>query len=211
MRRQAGLAAIALALLLGACTAGPQQNAESPEGTSGAAPAPSELPDSALLQPPGTEEYTAAIAECMIAAGFGATVSSDSITYDPIPSEQRSQFDAASETCALEAAPFAPVSAPITDALLRLNYDRNEAAAKCLEENGFSTPSLGSYQEWLDDLYADAPYDAFADVRASELSGGATVQSVEQKCPAPDRFFLDPTTMIYESEVDYEAYRRSEG
>src|SRR6478672_176122 len=59
MRRQAGLAALALALLLGACTAGPQQNAESPESTSGAAPAPSELPDSALLQPPGTEEYTA--------------------------------------------------------------------------------------------------------------------------------------------------------
>lgn len=210
MRRQAGLAAIALALLLGACTAGPQQDAESPGGTSGAAPAPSDLPDSALLQPPGTEEYTSAIAECMIAAGFGATVTSDSITYDPIPSEQRSQFDAASEICVSEAAPFAPVSAPITEALLRLNYDRDEAAAECLEDNGFSVPSLGSYQEWLDDLYADAPYDAFADVRASELSGGASVLSAEQKCPAPARFFLDPTTMIYESEVDYEAYRLAE-
>lgn len=147
----------------------------------------------------------------MSAAGFRGIVGPDSIEYDPYPSEQRSQFQDASEKCELEVAPLAPVSAPITEALLRLNYDRNEAAAQCLRDNGFSVPTIGSYQEWLDDLYADSPYDPFAEIRVAELSGGPTVMSAELKCPAPARFFLTPTSVIYEDEVDYAAYRAAEG
>lgn len=164
-----------------------------------------------LLLPPGQEEYLAAVAECMNAAGFGATAAGDSIIFDPTPTEQRSQFQAASDACFAEAEDLAPLDVPVTEALLRLNFDRVAAARRCLEKNGFPAPELGSYQDWRDDLYANTPYDVMADVLAAELSGGVSRDAVERECPDPARFFLDPATPIYEDEVDYAAYRGAEG
>lgn len=177
-----------------------QENGQSPD------------PMADILMPQGQAEYTAAIAECMAAAGFANTVSGDRITYEPTPSEQRSQFEAASEACSVETLERFPVAdVPITDALLQLNYERNVAAKRCLEENGLTAPELGSYQEWVEDLYAGDDYNVMEDVFAGELSGGPSAASVERTCPAPARFFLDPVTPIYDNEVDYEAYRRADG
>lgn len=213
-RHAAAIGVVLAVLASAACTRAPGPDSApsvgGPAPAQGNAQSPDPLAD--ILMPQGQAEYTAAIAECMAAAGFANTVSGDRITYEPTPSEQRSQFEAASAACSTEALErFPVVDVPITDALLLLNYERNVAAKRCLEENGLTAPELGSYQEWVEDLYAGDDYNVMEDVLAGELSGGPSATFVERTCPAPARFFLDPVTPIYDDEVDYEAYRRADG
>lgn len=213
MRRSTlGLLSLSALLMLTGCSPEPSPQSQLPTP-----PPPQSSADvgggspAEILQPQGQEEYVAAIAECMNVAGFSATATGDSIVYEPTPTEQRSQFQAASDNCYEQAKDLAPPDVPVTEALLRLNYDRTVAAEKCLAQNGFPTPELGSYQDWVDDLYANVQYDVMRDVFAAERSGGPSMASVERLCPDPMRFFLDPVTAIYEDEVDYAAYRGAEG
>lgn len=195
------MTAALLAVALSGCTPGSHDPAP---GSAAASTAP--RPAAPQLAPAGVSDMIRAVVACMSDRGWTGHASADSITWETLPSSQRDQFKADHEACDEESAHLMPEPAPLTEALLLLNYQRAEAAAACYDTNGFAHEDLPSYQQFKERFYADDPYITSFVLHTTRAPEFDTAQ---RTCPEPYDFFFDPTTRLYAEDVDYAAYERT--
>lgn len=205
MRSEAGLITLLLVVGLTGCAGEPPL--PSPSSSEGPAVSESEAGGQVPL-PAGVVEYNEAILACMRDRGWDGFASGDSITWDPVPLDQGSQFEADSEECIEAAQGVAPISAPMSNALLELNFDRTQAAYECYVQNGLPAEDVPSFQNWRDLFERGTPYQVSSVLRAQDP---AAADAARATCPEPFEFFFDPVTRIYESQVDYAAYEAAVG
>ncbi|QUW18357.1 hypothetical protein [Agrococcus sp. Marseille-Q4369] len=207
MRRKGRVAlAVALALLLSACsTAGEQQSELDPDtsASSGARPATGatgEIPRGG----PSTD-YSAfheSIATCLRELGWEAIGSRDRVESGAVPVGQEERYQMDYQSCSTASSALLPAAAPLDEALYALNFERSMAARACLEANGFEVPPEISLQVWRDQINSSAGYPLFT-LNAPSAEEDALMRDL---CPDPAAVFFSPEIEIYVDQVDYAAY-----
>lgn len=142
--------------------------------------APGPAYDSGVLEGLRTDaDDMAAMATCLQARGWDATLVHGAIEID-VPSDQKRQYEDDSAECLREVG--IDPDAPLTEEQYRAVYDWSREVARCLEGAGFAVPEAPSYEvfrstydsnPWIPWSLVDGPDLGRAGAACPVLNAGA--------------------------------------